>query len=233
MFMTRTGRPRVGLCRIFGVLLALGFGLLPAHSAASLNPRADSPRAPSLPPIEEGRTSPPDVIAKGDTALGQTELVSFLSTDGLCIEVDHIPQRARAGGCAFIPLRTRQVVMTVGQGFSSLAGPQGITEVFGQVIPQARSVTIEYRHQKAWRKHRVLLGRLSKPLQRAAPTMSPLWFAADLPGCLQGNMIRLRAFGQHHAYLGSNTGLPQDFACRSGNGYKIRGAVTYGALPLK
>lgn len=122
--------------------------------------------------------------------------------------------------------------MTVGQGFSRRAGPLGITEAFGQVIAAGRSVTIEYRYQNTWRKQRALLGRLSKPLQRKNPSLSPLWFAADLPGCLKGGEIRVQVFDQLGTSLGMSTGLPQSYACHSGNGYKIRGAVTYGALPI-
>lgn len=176
------------------------------------------------------RTGPPVALAKASTILGPTNLVEFSSTLGPCVEVDHLPQRSRAGGCAFTPFPSGQSVRSVAIGYTDGVHAGGLTELFGQATPSVRSVNIDYRHAGAWHRTRVLLGRDSSRAKRRLPRVS--WFAADVPGCLEGSQIRIKAFDADHALLSTASALDQHAACQAGSGYKVRGALVYGALPL-
>jgi hypothetical protein len=215
--------------------LLIGLVAFLAASDLSASVLRQSPKAPSLPPPKVGltRTSPAVVLEAGNLILGRTELVAFMSTDGLCVEVDHIPHRTRAGGCEFRPLPTDRSIFLSAQGYSKAVGEDGITELIGQVSPAARSIRVEYRRGHSWIRQKVLFGYLPAAVRPDAATVSPAWFATNLPGCVQGRNIRVRAFGIHHSYLGDARGLQQNFACRAGMGYKVRGGITYGALPTR
>jgi hypothetical protein len=217
-------------CSLAGIsLFAVGISTAIFGGAPSTTEAA----SPSLPPPQLGliRTSPSELLAATRTVLGPTELVAFMTTDGLCVEVDHVRHRSRAGGCAFRPLPPHRAVTIAAQGFSLSAAPGGVTEIIGQVTSRARSVKLEYRGHRSWLRQKVLFGTLSTGLGTEARPLSPRWFSANLPGCLQGDQIRIRVYGQGHVYLGRGGGLPQRYACRSGNGYKAWGAITYGSLP--
>jgi hypothetical protein len=146
----------------------------------------------------------------------------------LCVEVDHIPQRSRAGGCDFSPSSARATIVSVAWGFMSSPDTLGVTELIGRVSPKVTSVRVEYRLQGVWLRAAVLSGRL---IQRSGGDKRHGWFAADLRGCLEGLHVRLRAFNAHHRAIGSAAGMAQHAACREGSGYKVSGSITYGTLP--
>lgn len=202
--------------------------------AAGLDASASSP-APTLPAYHGvSRTGPPLLLDRGKTPLGVSELVAFPSPHGLCVEVTHLPQRTRAGGCDFTSLSRRSNVAVIGQGYSATARPLGITEIFGQLAPGVRSVRVEFRRDGAWHRQAVLRGSL--PTHRSSAndeSFSGSWFASDLPGCLEGSRLRIRVFGRGGHHLGQAQGLQQRAACQQGNGYTVRGALIYGALPTE
>jgi hypothetical protein len=177
------------------------------------------------------RIGPARVIAKAITLVGLTELIVFDSTLGLCIEIDHIPQKSRAGGCNISPLATEQQIKVVGQGYSAGLGRSGITEVFGQVSPSVHSVRVEYRHNGKWHRRRALVGRFPITTAENAGIEDLGWFAMDVPGCLERRHLRLYARDSDNVHLGMVEGFDQRAACRAGGGYRVRGTVTYGRLP--
>lgn len=150
---------------------------------------ATSGGAPTLPPVNfppgsgARRLSKPARLARGDTFLGTTELVAFSSTLGLCVEVDHIQQRSRAGGCAFLPPRPARRIALIGEGYNSTAGGAGSTELFGEVALPATSVIVEYKSGTRWRRAGTLLGSLPPSLKTNRNASLPKWFATDIPGC--------------------------------------------------
>lgn len=208
-------------------------------AACPVGPHANVPNAqvkrPTLPavafPAQAGinRTSQPIRIASKETLLGATELVAFSSTAGLCVEVDHVPLASRAGGCSFRPPSRKSPSSVAAQGYAAGLGVSGVTEIIGNTRSTVHSIRIEYRAQAVWRSVPVLLGT-APPELRKDPDPSK-WFAANLPGCLESDQIRISAYGPGRIRLGSIPGLPQRDACRQGNGYKVRGEVLYGALP--
>jgi hypothetical protein len=170
-------------------------------------------------------------LARKSTILGVTELVAFASTEGLCVELDHIPQRSRAGGCGFSPLSPRHSIKLGGQGYSSSPPSRGVTELFGQVPSSIRSVQIDFRQGTIWHRAPVLFGAVSPAITTKTREASTKWFATDVPGCLSSKQIRLQSFGPGRVSNGYAIALDQHAACESGEGYKVRGAVIYGALP--
>ncbi len=191
--------------------------------------------APTLPPVKfppgsgARRLSKPARLARGDTFLGTTELVAFSSTLGLCVEVDHIQQRSRAGGCAFLPPPPTKRVALIGEGYNSTAGHIGSTELFGEVASPTISVIVEYKANNRWRRIRTLLGSLPPSLSTIRKDSMPKWFATDIPGC-QERQVRIRALGTKQTTLGVAHGDEQRAACQAGSGYGIRGGFSYGAL---
>jgi hypothetical protein len=202
--------------------------------AAELDASASgsAPTLPTYPGVS--RTGPPSLLARGNTLLGASELVAFASPHGLCVEVTHLSQRTRAGGCDLTSLPRRSNVAIVGQGYSATAGPQGITEIFGQLAPGVRSARVEFRRDGAWHRQAVLRGSLLTHRSSANDeSVSGSWFASDLPGCLEGSQLRIRVFGRGGRHLGQAQGLQQHAACQQGSGYTVRGALIYGALPTQ
>jgi hypothetical protein len=220
------------LVALFLVSLLLRIGMSPA---AELGASASSSRAPTLPSNPEiKRIGPASLLDRGRTLLGASELVAFPSRYGLCVEVTHLPERTRAGGCQFASLFFAGKVAIFGQGYSATAGPQGITEVFGHVAPGVRAVRVEFRQGTAWRRQPVLVGALPpSPSSAGDEGYVGSWFASDLPGCLQASRLRVRVYGNRGGYLGQIPGLKQRAACKLGSGYSIRGAVSYGSLPIE
>jgi hypothetical protein len=221
---------------VFVVLFLIAFLMRIATSAAAeLGASASSSRSPTLPSHPEiKRTGPASLLDRGSTLLGATELVAFPSNYGLCVEVTHLPDRTRAGGCEFSSPYFRNKVAIFGQGYSATAGPEGTTEVFGHFAPGVRAVRVEFRHGTAWRRQPVLVGAV--PTNRSSAGgegYAGTWFASDLPGCLQASRLRVRVYGKRGRYLGQARGLQQRAACKLGSGYSIRGAVTYGSLPTE
>jgi hypothetical protein len=217
------------LARRIKLLLVMSLFALPCDSAV-----ADTGRKPSLPPThfpsESGvkRIGAPYVLSSADTLLGSTELVGFLSTIGICVEVDHIPQQSRAGGCNFTLSPSSSNVLPLGWGYTrALNNGRGVTEIFGRAGPKVRRVLVEYRLFGDWHRVRSMLGHAFPKDQRSLSG----WFAADVPGCLGRHEVRLRALSRHHATLGTTPGLDQVAACNSGSGYKVRGSLVYGGLP--
>lgn len=198
---------------------------------------ASSKRRPVLPattfPPGSGvrRVGSPELLASGDTILGPTQLVAFWSTSGLCVEIDHLTPQSRAGGCDFTPLPSNRQVRAVGAGYVSTPGKPGITEILGQVVPSARFVLIEYKQARATHRLRAIVGRLPANRRKDAGPSTLSWFGADMPGCLEGRNLRIRAFGPGKVLLGTALGLAQKAACKAGTGYKVRGSLTFGSLP--
>lgn len=217
--------------RIPSIVAYVLFVLLLAAPTAPARPAS----TPTLPPTHfprgygVRRLGPPILIAAANNFLGRVELVGFPSSAGLCVEVDHIPQRSRAGGCDFTPSSMRAMIAPVAWGFTRSPGTPGITELIGRIGPKVISVRVEYQLQGVWHRAVVLSGRITQPPdgdQRHG------WFAADMRGCLEGTHVRLRALGEHHNFIGSARGMSQHAACREGAGYKVGGSITYGTLPL-
>ncbi len=229
---------------IFSQSISLLTGLIVLSSCMLAAPHlslgvASAKRRPALPattfPPGSGvrRTGSPELLASGDTILGPTQLVAFWSTSGLCVEIDHLKPRSRAGGCDFTPSPPNQQVMAVGAGYVSAPGKPGITEIFGQVVLSTRFVLIEYRQAHATHRLRAMVGRLASNKRKDAGPSSFAWFGANLPGCLGGRDVKISAFGPGKKLLGTSLGLRQKAACKAGSGYRVRGSVTFGSLPLK
>ena len=215
------------LCSL-GLLLAGTF--MPALASALS-------RSPTLPPIhfppKSGirRNGQPTLLDRGNTFLGTTELVAFSSTLGLCIEIDHLRQRSRAGGCAFATVPAHRKVSVMGEGYNAQPGRAGVTEIFGEATASTQSILIEYQLDTHRHRTTALLGTLSHHIRATSNSALPIWFAADIPGCQERQHIHVLAFGPRHTLLGAAIGQPQRAACAAGSGYGVRGAVTFGMLP--
>jgi hypothetical protein len=227
--MRTSSRTHFLACSISLLLIPLLFGL--RRDSA----QADSGHRPLLPPTHfpsgagVQRLGAPYVLSSANTLLGSTQLVGFPSTAGICVEVDHIPQRSRAGGCDFTPSLSSPKAIPLGWGYTETSGTgHGVTELFGHAGPEVRSVFVEYKSVSGkWHRVVAMLGR-AFPIDLASLSG---WFAADVPGCLGQHQVRLRAIGPHQAILGTARGLDQVAACNSGSGYKVRGSIVYGGLP--
>lgn len=163
--------------------------------------------------------------------LGQTRLIAFVSTDGLCVEVEHISPKSRAGACSFKPLPKRRQLFAASVGFSAGLGQNGVTELVGMAGPTVQSVQVSYTSDAGQRHLSVPVGELPRSMMRRADVPANRWFAMDLPGCLESHDMHMLAFGPRHALLGSAKGLNQHAACQAGLGYKTKGEVLYGSLP--
>lgn len=229
-FVRATRRPPSSARRNPSIMAYVLFVLLLAAPTALARPDP----TPTLPPTQfpsgygVSRLGPPTLIAAANNFLGRVELVGFHSSAGLCVEVDHIPQRSRAGGCDFISSSMRATVVPVAWGFTRPPGTPGITELIGRTGPQVTSVRVEYQLHGVWHHAIALSGRLT---QGTDGDQQHGWFAADMRGCLEGTHVRLRALGAHHNIIGSARGMSQHAACREGLGYKVSGSITYGTLP--
>jgi hypothetical protein len=166
------------------------------------------------------------------TILGPTKLVAFASTDGLCIEVDHISPKSHAGACLFRPLPRHDPLLTASIGFSSGLGQSGVTELVGMAGPTVQFVQVSYASNTGPRHLTVPVGELPHSIMRRTNAPAKRWFAINAPGCLESLDIRMDAFGPHHVFLGSAKGLDQRAACHAGLGYKTKGRIIYGSLPL-
>jgi hypothetical protein len=187
----------------------------------------------TLPPTASSvaRSSHSAILAKAKTILGPAELVAFISSQGLCVEVDHVPQGSHAGGCAFLPLSAHRQIAPSGEGYADGLKSAGVTEIFGQVGLAVRSVLVRYKLHGRWHRRGAMLGRLPAAIAHRAEPLALRWFAVDLPGCLEGGDVHLLAFSARHVFLGSADALSQHAACQAGGGYKIRGGLAYGSLP--
>lgn len=197
---------------------------------------ARTSRHPTLPPISfppgsgASRTSPPEVVARGATFLRYTELLTFSSTIGQCVEVDHIPQESRAGGCAFTSVPRQRPLAIAAEGYSGGPGRFGVTEVIGTAVGSASRVLVEYRLTGRWHRAIALL-TAPFPSDDANEASSRRWFTSDIPGCQTTSTLRLYAVGSNHRRLGTIRGERQRAACREGEGFSVRAALTFGALP--
>jgi hypothetical protein len=163
--------------------------------------------------------------------LGQTKLIAFASTDGLCVEVEHISFKSHAGACLFKPLPKHRQLFAASVGFSASPRQSGVTELVGMAGPTVQSVHVSYTSDAGQRHLSVPVSELPRSIMKRAEVPANRWFAMDLPGCLESRDIHMYAFGPRHAFLGSAEGLDQHAACQAGLGYKTRGAVLYGSLP--
>ena len=218
--------------------LSISFGLSILIFAVMLNPSiAQTESRPTLPatnfPSDAGikRTSHSMLLGNRQTILGQTELVAFWSSAGLCVELDHPPHQSRAGGCAYTWLPPRRAVAIVGVGFSRTLGASGVTEIIGQASPSVARVIVEYEWAGETRPVRAKHGRLPIEARKNRGPSHVGWFGADIPGCSTRGNLRVVAYDFNNAPLGMAHGLSQDAACKSGIGYKARGALTFGSLP--
>lgn len=224
---------RLAAITVLTVALA---GVLPL----GLTDSASADRKPALPamtfPAGTGvqRTGSPELLASDDTVLGQSQLVAFWSTSGLCVEFDHLEPSTRAGGCGFGSLSAKTPIMPVAAGYSGDPGvgsTSGVTEILGQAVPSTQSVLIEYRRANIISRVRATVGRVPRQLRKSDGPSSASWFGANLRGCVGGRSVTIRAFDPKGILLGEANGLPQDAACKAGGGYKVRGSVVFGSLP--
>jgi hypothetical protein len=205
-----------------------------AIAAGSVSAVATMSRAASLPPISfpagsgVSRTSKPEVEASGRTFLGYTELLTFSSTMGKCVEVDHVPQRSRAGACGVVPVPSQRPLAITAEGYSNGPGKQGVSEIIGTTVGSASRVFVEYRLER-WHRTIALLGMRS--LGGSGEAGQRRWFTSNIPGCQTRSTLRLRAVDQRGRRLGTVRGESQRAACREGEGYSGRAALLFGALP--
>lgn len=235
-------RPAVafGMATAFGLLFGIwqdhcAFAHMRALQTFGSESLASSSNAPvpkrSVSSFGIHPTSRRMTLTTAETILGRTALIGFTSTNGLCVEVDHIYPKSHAGACSFKPLPLDRPLLGVSIGFSSGLGQSGVTELVGMAGPTVRFVQVSYASDTGRRHLSVPVGELPRSIVRRTKVPALRWFAIDAPGCLESDDLRMRAYGSHHSFLGSATGLDQYAACQEGIGYKSRGAVIYGSLP--
>lgn len=205
-----------------------------AVSVSSASAVSEMSRVPSLPPISfpagsgVSRISKPEVEASGRTYLGHTELLTFSSTLGNCVEVDHIPQKRRAGACGVFPVPSRRPLAVAAEGYSNGPGKEGVTEIIGTAVGSASRIFVEYRLGR-WHRTDALLG--TRPRGESGGAGARRWFTSDIPGCQTTSTLRLRAVDHRGRRLGTVRGERQSAACREGEGYSAKAALLFGALP--
>jgi len=223
----------------FAVSLFLGIPILKGTAHANptgtvISPRYSQARLTSASGLDHVGIHPigPRVtLIASKSILGQTKLIAFASTDGLCVEVEHISFKSHAGACSFKPLPKHRQLLTASVGFSAGVGRSGVTELVGMAGPTVQSVRASYASDTGQRQLSVPVGELPRSILKETRVPANRWFVMDLPGCLGSQDIRVYAFGPRHALLGSAKGLDQHAACQAGLGYKTRGALLYGSLP--
>jgi hypothetical protein len=226
---------RLALPVAFVLLIGLTLAVNPINTLADSN---QSSVTPTLPPAHFSPSSHLEprsasfLLGRMNTYLGPTELVAFRANLGLCLEIDHIPPRSRAGGCLAAPIAMSSVFATIAWGYSSAAGrPGGTTELLLKAIPSLRGVRATFQTPGGWHRAPIIFAEI------VAPTLTPLrvkpmdFVAVDLPGCIESPRVRLRALFAHHRSRVFAPEFHQRAACDSGSGYVFHGPVAYGALP--
>lgn len=213
-----------------------------AHNSNPISPEIDweptqaqpSPRL--VPGSEQYRVGihpigPHAALTTFKSILGPTKLVAFASTDGLCVEVDHIAFKSRAGACSFRPLPEHRQLLAVSIGFSSGLGRSGVTELVGMAGPAVQFVQVSYANHAHQHFLSAPVGELPRSIMKRTGAPARRWFAINAPGCLESHDVRIRAVGPRHSFLGSAKGLDQHAACQAGLGYKAKASLIYGSLP--